>query len=86
MTTKFNKGETVEIKWKATTANTTEEASKIKAQLEKQGYSVTIEEKFYNGSFIWFNISGEMKKQRDPEWIRRGGTPIGDECGFSYGR
>jgi len=26
MATKFNKGETVEIKWKATTANTTEEA------------------------------------------------------------
>lgn len=87
MATKFNKGQTATTTWKATTANTEQEANKIKAQLEKQGFKVTVEAKYFNNEFVWFNVSGEKEKHLDYQAkMQRMIVKCGDGCGFSYGR
>lgn len=83
----FNKGTIGTTEWKATTALTDEEANKAKAQLEKQGYKVTIEAKYYYNVFLWLSVSGEKSKHIDYEAkMQRMIVKCGDGCGFSYGR
>ena len=83
MKTEFRKGTVGNVNFKSTTANTEQDANKIKLQLEKQGYKVTIEAKFYKGEFVWFNICGEKEVKSDfvPSWMK---AKCGDGCGINY--